>query len=253
MSRLDSVQPDLGALDTRHVWNVQPGHAQPPPKGKRLVMLGRPGSGKGIQSACLATALDVTHIALGDALRAAWRAGSPLGQAVEPYLASGRLLPDGVVAAVVADELDKAGSAGFVLDGFPRTLRQAELLTTLLRSETIDAAISLVVRRAVALHRLNARRICRECGLTVETEDRACRSCGGELTRRPDDWTDSIALRLATFDAQARPLTRWYAERGLLRVVDGHGPIDEVARRMLEVVSPTGSKTSAGVSAQSGV
>lgn len=240
MSRLDSVQPDPGALDTRHVWNVQPGHAQPLPEGRRLLMLGRPGSGKGIQSARLATALGVTHIALGDALRAAWRAGSPLGRAVEPYLSSGRLLPDSVVATVVADELDKAGSAGSVLDGFPRTLRQAELLTTLLKSETIDAAISLVVRRAVALHRLNARRICRECGLTAEGEERACRTCGGKLTRRPDDWTNTIARRLATFDAQTRPLTRWYEEWGL----DGHGPIDEVARRMLEVVSATSSKTS---------
>ncbi len=231
---------DKVAIDAKTLRDSPNGLGVPPPLpgAVRLVMMGPPGSGKGTQSALLARTLRARHIAVGDVLRFEADSDSPLGRAVRPYLSAGMLLPDRVVSAVVASELDAAGSAGFVLDGFPRTLAQSEILTSLLEHTALDAVINLVVSRAVVLRRLRRRRVCAACSLvSAGSGVTRCAECGGMLARRSDDVIKTIERRLAVFDEEERSLRRRYSERGLVRAVDGHGSVDGVASRVLRAVS----------------
>lgn len=208
----------------------------------RLLVLGRQGAGKGTQAVRLAERLDIDHIATGDLFRAAVRSGSELGKTVQTYLDAGVLVPDRVVADVVADRLRTTTDAGrgFVLDGYPRTVSQGVDLFRALGDDCIDLALEIDVPNAVVLPRLAARRVCRGCGATSVAEDgRAswtCADCGDVVERRDDDTEDAIRRRLATYDEETAPLVLWLHSRGLLVVVDGTGAPEAVQTRIRDAV-----------------
>jgi len=208
----------------------------------RLLVLGRQGAGKGTQAARLADRLDIDHIATGDVFRAAVRSGSALGRAVGSYLDAGVLVPDRVVADVVADQLRTATAAGrgFVLDGYPRTVSQGVDLFRVMGDDCIDLALEIDVPNRIVLPRLAARRVCRGCGATTVAADGrttwTCAECGDVVAPRDDDTEDAIRRRLATYDEETSPLVRWLHGRDLLVVVDGTGEPDAVQTRIRAAV-----------------
>lgn len=205
----------------------------------RLVVLGRQGAGKGTQSARLAHRLGVAHVSTGDLFRAAVSARTDLGRQVEAFIDAGELVPDELAVAVVAEGLnrDAAHNTGFVLDGFPRTVCQAQQLDAFLAPAKIDLALDLWVEPQVVLARLLRRRVCVDCG-NVEAGAPAperptrCHRCGGPLTRRNDDTEPVIRRRLTVYEERTRPLLSWFEAEGKLRTVDGHGSLESVARRI---------------------
>lgn len=207
------------------------------PRGPRVLVLGRPGSGKGTQCRRLAARLGVDHIATGDLFRATVAADTPLGRVVRGYIDAGELVPDDLVTDVVDDRLGADGAArGFVLDGFPRTVPQAEQLEELLAPHAVDLAIDLVVPAAVARTRLTQRLVCADCGRSsppLPTGERVeCAECDGELAVRVDDADATVERRLAVYEELTAPLVEWLERRDLLTAVDGLGAPDEVAARI---------------------
>ncbi|HEX4906829.1 MAG TPA: nucleoside monophosphate kinase [Acidimicrobiales bacterium] len=213
--------------------------------GARVIVLGRQGSGKGTQCARLSSRLGVPHISTGDLLRAAIAAGAPIGAHARAYVERGLLVPDEVVLDLVAARLaaPASRSAGYLLDGFPRTLAQAQALFEVLGDRAADVAVEIDVPAAAALPRLIARRVCDDCGaLTAApegwTHHLACPACGGIARRRDDDTDEAIARRLALYDEQSTPLLVWLDRRGALVTVDGLGSPDEVFDRLLATLEP---------------
>ena len=204
----------------------------------RIVMLGRQGSGKGTQCERLAKRCGVAHVSTGALFRDAVVRDSSLGRSVKALIDAGDLVPVERVVEVVAERLACVDirTQGFVLDGFPRTVEQAEALAVLLGPDTIDAAINLAVNPRAALERLLRRRVCVDCGhaATVPANSgvRRCTACGGRVIQRADDNRSAITRRLALYEQQTKPMLAWYASRGLLATVDGHGSPDEVAARV---------------------
>lgn len=212
--------------------------------GPRLVMLGRQGAGKGTQCARLARHYDIPHIATGDMLRAAVKAGTDVGVRAKGYMDRGELLPDEVIIAVVDEQLNDPDVAGrgFVLDGFPRTVAQAEALAGVVEPMGgLHVVVDLDVPVPVVLERLASRRVCVDCGTNYSTDQPPadpwnCDACGGKVVQRADDTPEAIQRRLDLYEAQTAPLTTWYADKGLLEVVDGLGTTDEVSARIIAVV-----------------
>jgi adenylate kinase len=209
----------------------------------RLAVLGKPGSGKGAQCALLAEHFGLAHLSTGDMLRAAVRDGTALGREVGPFLEAGELVPDELVDAIVRDALaaPDVASRGYLLDGFPRTIAQAEAL--LEGAGAIDAAIDLDVPTEVVIERLGARRTCPNCGwiTTVANHQKRfvpCEQCSGTAVRRADDTRVAIKRRLAIYQEQTDPLVRWFGERGALVTVDGVGSVDAVFQRIIEALAP---------------
>ena len=205
----------------------------------RLVMLGRQGAGKGTQCARLAERLGLAHIATGDVFRAAMAAESELGRQVAAVVAAGELVPDDLAVRVVSDALnvEAVREKGFVLDGFPRTVWQAQRLDALLAPAKIDAVVDLRVDAEVVLGRLLSRRVCTACGHVAAALPNAhglasCPRCGGNVARRADDTEPLIRRRLEVYEAETRMVLNWYASQGRLRAVDGHGPEPVVANRI---------------------
>jgi adenylate kinase len=205
----------------------------------RLVMLGRQGAGKGTQCARLAERLGLVHIATGDVFRAAMAAESELGRQVAAVVAAGELVPDDLAVRVVVEALNVrvAQEKGFVLDGFPRTVAQAQRLDALLAPAKIDAVVDLQVETEVVLGRLLSRRVCIDCGHITAAMPNAqglasCPRCGGNVARRSDDTEPLIRRRLEVYEAETRVVLNWYASQGRLRTVDGHGPEPVVAHRI---------------------
>ena len=205
----------------------------------RLVMLGPQGSGKGTQCLRVAAELGVVHLSTGEVFRQAVRAHTLLGRQVQAFLSGGSLVPDELVAEVVAARLGAAEvhQRGFVLDGFPRTIGQARILAEFLRPGDIDLAIHLVLPRAVATRRLLARRVCEACRYTTTVTQSCCPACGGGLVRRDDDTGPALRTRLLAYVAQTRPLLDWYAARGQLARVDANGTSLGVTITLLGVLS----------------
>lgn len=201
-------------------------------------MLGRQGSGKGTQCERLAELFGVAHISTGASFRDEVARDTRVGRAVKVLVEAGDLVPDGLVVEVVAERMAHVDvrTHGFVLDGFPRTVEQAEALARLLGSHMIDVAINLAVNPRVVLERMLDRRVCVDCSQTVNVQSSGgtthCPGCGGRLMRRHDDTRAAIARRLALYEQQTKPLLAWYASHGLLATVDGHGSADEVAGRI---------------------
>jgi len=208
-------------------------------RGVRAIIFGRQGAGKGTQCRLLGDHFGVPHISTGDMLRAAVRQDSPLGRAVKAVLDSGGLVVDEMMVSLVQGRIgqDDARTAGYVLDGFPRTVGQARALDDLTTSRPVNVVIDLEVPREVVLTRLSARRICDRCGANYvaagsEPEPWICDACGGRVTQRADDTPEAIGRRLDLYDSQTAPLTEYYRAASRLVVVDGVGTPDEVFGRL---------------------
>ena len=206
----------------------------------RVAVLGRPGSGKGTQSARLARVLGVPHISTGELLRAEIEQGSPVGRRAQEYVDSGQLAPDELVLMSLSRRLerDDVTRDGFVLDGFPRTIDQAVALDTLLAPDGLDAVVELMVPEREASERLGARLVCPECGRSVSRDQRSalCDHCGTVLARRADDDVDVIRKRFDVFENETRPLLEWLDHHGRLVAVDGDRSVPEVTRRVIAAV-----------------
>jgi adenylate kinase len=208
----------------------------------RLILLGPPGAGKGTQAESLSDTLGIPHISTGDMFREAVAAGTPLGMEAKSYMDAGKLVPDEVTIGIVRERLNRPDArSGFVLDGFPRTVPQAEALDRILDdlSEKIDAVVCIDVPEEKLVRRLSQRRVCRDCGTIYHLEskppgpDGRCTACGGELYQRDDDTEETVRRRLEVYRLQTEPLIRYYERRGLLRTVSGDQDIDSVNRDTL--------------------
>ena len=207
----------------------------------RLVLLGPPGAGKGTQAKLLTAKFDAAHISAGDLLRQAVADGSELGRTAKPIMAQGALVPDAVVIELIEKRLRRPDCAGgYILDGFPRTLRQAEALSGVLKLllAPLDMVLSMEVSEDDLVRRLAGRRICRACGSMFHVDTKpstrvgACDNCRGPLLQRDDDKEDTIRHRLRVYREQTEPLIAYYNNMGLLRRIDGHGTIEEIAERI---------------------
>jgi adenylate kinase len=213
--------------------------------GVRLVLLGRQGAGKGTQCVRLARHYVVPHISTGDMLRAAVREGSPFGLKAKEYMDAGNLLPDDVMIGIVAERLARpdARTRGWILDGFPRTVAQAESLLdiTAARRKPLDSVVNLEVPRELVIERLAARRVCEDCGTNYSTavpptQPWTCDVCGGKVVQRSDDTEEAITRRLDLYDTQTSPLIEFFRSRKLLAEVDGVGAPDDVADRVIAAI-----------------
>ena len=197
-----------------------------------VLVLGRQGSGKGVQASRLADRLGLDHVSTGDLLRRAIEEGTPLGRAVQARVDAGGLVADELVVGIVAERLAlaEAEGRGVVLDGFPRTVAQAERLAELLAPSGIELAVHIEVPRAVAVERLLRRRVCRLCAATGTTL--TCERCGGPTAQRSDDDAGAIGRRMSEHAAAIGPLLEWLAQRAPIVGVDGTGTPDEVELRI---------------------
>jgi adenylate kinase len=218
----------------------------------RLVLVGPPGAGKGTQAAFIATRSDIPKISTGDIFRANVGQGTPLGLEAKRYMDAGDLVPDEVTIAMVRDRLGEDDAArGFLLDGFPRTVGQAEALDGILADlgAALDVVLELDVDEEELVRRLSGRRTCRACGTAyhVETAPAAaegvCDACGGELYQRDDDKPETIRRRLEVYTEQTAPLVGFYADRGLLVRIAATGTVEEVTERAMAAL---GSRTGDG-------
>jgi adenylate kinase len=201
-----------------------------------LIVVGRQGSGKGEQCSRLARRLGLEHVSTGELLRAAMRDGTRMGRVAESYVVRGELVPDDLVAGLVAERLALAGAEGrgVVLDGFPRTVEQAERLAALIGPAPISMAIHLDVPRSVAIERIQRRRVCTSCHTAGPAA--RCARCGGETTRRRDDRPEAIGRRMSDYARRTEPLLRWFEARGVLATVNGLGTPEQVAERIFRLV-----------------
>jgi adenylate kinase len=217
----------------------------------RLVLLGPPGAGKGTQAKHLEEELKIPQIASGDLLRLGVRNKTPLGLQAKRYMDQGTLVPDDLVVKLIEERLrDPDTARGFILDGFPRTLAQAEALREMLERnhQSIDLVLALVVPDQEIIKRISGRRTCKNCGAMYHTifdpprNVGLCNKCNGELYQRDDDAEDTVKMRLEVYDTQTRPLLSYYQGRGLLKRIEGVGSLDDVRRRMRAAIGEGGNK-----------
>jgi adenylate kinase len=210
----------------------------------RIVLLGRQGSGKGTQAARLSALYGVPHVSTGEAFREAIKAGSELGHKVQGYMDRGELVPDDMVVAVIEARLFGPGApAGFILDGVPRTLDQAEALETMAAPRGLDVVVDLEVQTEEVLRRISGRRVCANCGTNFNLADNPpkvagrCDECDGPLLQRDDDTEEAVRRRLELYETVTAPLIDRYREQGLLVSVDASGPPDEVTARIVALLN----------------
>ncbi len=216
----------------------------------RLVLLGPPGAGKGTQARLLEAQLKAPQIASGDLLRTAVRNRTALGAEAKSYMDKGALVPDELVLKLIEEHLNQRGAqSGFILDGFPRTVAQAEALARMLetRKERLDKVIALIVPNEEIIKRISGRRTCRNCGAMYHViydpprNVDICNDCNGELYQREDDEEDTVRMRLEVYAASTKPLLDHYGRLGLLAQIDGLGRPDDIERRILEAVGLNGT------------
>ncbi len=211
--------------------------------GVRLVLLGKPGAGKGTQAALLSAHYGVEHLSTGDVFRAAVAQGTPTGLEVKHFLDTGELVPDEIVIRVVDEHFAAGGPLedGFILDGFPRTLVQAEELERVLVRHPLDLVLDIEVPTDTILHRIAGRRVCVNCGTSYHVTHRpqvnwTCDVCGGEVVQRDDDTEAAVSNRLDVYQRQTVPIIDFYKKLGKLVEVDGVGDGDEVQERLIKEI-----------------
>jgi adenylate kinase len=211
--------------------------------GLNLILLGPPGAGKGTQAKLLIDRYGIPQISTGDILRAAVKAGTPAGIRANEFMLQGALVPDDLVIEIIKDRLLLPDSLkGFILDGFPRTVAQADALNTMLNAagRVIDHVISITVDNEVLLQRVIGRLTCKGCGrgyhklFDVPEQAGVCGSCGAELFQREDDKEETMRARLETYQAQTAPLIGYYESKKLLRSINGLGSIQEINNSLIK-------------------
>jgi adenylate kinase len=211
-----------------------------------IILLGPPGAGKGTQAKMLIDEYQIPQISTGDILRAAVKEGTPLGKEAKSFMDKGELVPDSVVIGIVEERIQEPDcEKGYMLDGFPRTVPQAEALDQMLSklSAQIDHVVSIEVANEELVKRLTGRRTCRECGAGYHvmfdppTVEGVCDKCGGELYQRDDDNEETVTSRLNVYESQTLPLIDYYKTQGKIRPIDGVGEIKEIFDRITVVLA----------------
>ena len=211
----------------------------------KIIMLGAPGAGKGTQAKKIAAKYEIPHISTGDIFRANIKNGTELGKKAQTYMDQGLLVPDELVVDLVVDRVNQEDCKnGYVLDGFPRTIPQAEALTDALEKlgQKMDYAIDVDVPDENIVRRMGGRRACVGCGATYHIEyaptkkEGICDTCGGELILRDDDKPETVQKRLDVYHEQTQPLIDYYTKAGILRTVDGTVDIDDVFQAIVDIL-----------------
>ncbi|MFB3071768.1 MAG: adenylate kinase [Nitrospirales bacterium] len=214
----------------------------------RFVFLGAPGVGKGTQAEMVSAKYGIQKISTGDLLRAAVAQHTPLGKEAKGFMDRGDLVPDNVVIGLVEEKVGTPECAkGFILDGFPRTVPQADTLGTLLTTKelSLDRVVHFVVPREEVINRLSGRRSCSQCPAVYHVEfvppkrDGVCDECGGELVQRSDDRKETVESRLTVYEEQTSPLIDYYRKNNVLAELNGSGSVDDVQERLLALLSPS--------------
>jgi adenylate kinase len=210
-----------------------------------IILLGAPGAGKGTQAARMVERYSAPQVSTGDIFRKAVGDGTPMGVEAKKYMDAGELVPDEIVIGIVKERLGEPDLAGgFILDGFPRTVPQADALGQALADmgKGIDAVISVDVPSEALVERLTARRQCRQCGriynvlVDPPASEGVCNACGGEVYQRDDDTVETVTNRLGVYESQTAPLIDYYEAKGLLRHIDGTKDIDDVFAEIVSVL-----------------
>ena len=211
----------------------------------KIIMLGAPGAGKGTQAKQIAAKYEIPHISTGDIFRANIKEGTELGKKAKAFMDKGELVPDELTCDLVVDRISKPDAAkGYVLDGFPRTIPQAEALTKALeaRGEKIDYAINVEVPDENIVHRMGGRRACVKCGATYHVvfaapkTEGVCDTCGDKLVLRDDDKPETVQKRLNVYHEQTQPLIDYYTTQGVLKTVDGTRDLNEVFQEIVDIL-----------------
>ncbi|MDE6281937.1 MAG: adenylate kinase [Oscillospiraceae bacterium] len=207
----------------------------------KLIMLGAPGAGKGTQAAILSERLGIPTISTGNILRAAVKNGTPVGLQAKSYMDAGKLVPDEVIIGIIAERLAEDDcQGGFILDGVPRTIAQAEALEK--AGVKFDCVLDIEVSDEEIVSRMSGRRACTACGATYHVKaappktEGVCDACGGTLVQRDDDKPETVQSRLAVYHAQTEPLKDFYAQRGVLKTVENQPTIEATAKAVAETL-----------------
>ena len=210
-----------------------------------ILLMGSPGAGKGTQAAELVKAFQIPHISTGDMFRAAIKEGTEMGKQAKSYIDKGQLVPDEVTIGIVRDRLGQDDcKKGFILDGFPRTVEQADALTGILKDLglSLTRVLNINVPASDLIERAVGRRICKKCGATYHTKfnppkkEGICDECGSELFQRADDNAETMKNRLSVYEASTKPLIDYYKKAGLYTEVDGRQAIDKVTADLIKVL-----------------
>ena len=208
----------------------------------RLILLGPPGAGKGTQAAGMIDRYHIPHISTGDIFRKNIKEGTELGKKAKAYMDQGNLVPDDLVVEIVEDRLKEEDCKnGFLLDGFPRTVYQAEALDKVLdkMNSVLDRVINVNVDKNILIDRAVGRRICKDCGATYHIQFNppvkadVCNKCGGQLYQRADDNEETVTKRIEVYLSETQPLINYYKEKGTLSTIDGQQPIDKVFEEII--------------------
>ena len=214
----------------------------------KIILLGAPGAGKGTQAEKLVELYQIPHISTGDMFRKAQKEGTELGLKAKSYMDQGQLVPDEVTVGIVKERLAEDDcKGGFLLDGFPRTVQQADALDGILveLDLALDRVVNIEVDKAFLVDRLTGRRVCRACGATFHVTNKApkvegvCDKCGGELYQRNDDKVETVSNRLDVYAAQTAPLIEYYQSKGIMSSIDGSKSMEDV---LADIRTALGSK-----------
>lgn len=207
----------------------------------KIILLGAPGAGKGTQAEVISQKLNIPSLSTGNMLREAQKKGTPLGQQAKSYMESGQLVPDELVIGIIKERMAQPDCAGgFILDGFPRTVAQAEALDQM--GVAIDRVIEIDVPDEAIVTRMSGRRVCEGCGASYHlthnppAAEGVCDKCGGKLVTRKDDDPKTVQQRLETYHRQTQPLVDYYRKAGKLRTIDGNQPLEEASAAILRAL-----------------